>query len=145
MKFDYARYRGHGPSIERPIIPLIISNPHAELAEPIRAVACEALVDSGSDFCIFPSELGELIGIDVTAGQQKLIGGVVAGESRPVYFHVVELSIEEGSRFEAWVGFMPDLSRNGHGILGRHSFFNEFSFVTFRDHKHELEIGKSRR
>jgi hypothetical protein len=59
-----------------------------------------------------------------------------------VYFHVVDLSIEEGNRFEAYVGFMSDLSRNGHGIRGRHSFFSHFNFVTFRDHKWELEIGK---
>ena len=146
MKFDYARYhRDRLPSIERPIIPVIITNPRAALDEPIRAVVCEALVDSGSDFCIFPSELGEMLGIDVTAGSRKMLGGVVAGESRPVYFHVVELSIEQGDRFQALVGFMPDLSGNGHGILGRHNFFNHFAFVTFRDHKHELEIGKRRR
>jgi hypothetical protein len=145
MKFDYARYRGPGPSIVRPIIPVLIHNPQAGLDEPIRSVICEALVDSGSDFCIFPSELGEMIGIDVEKGSRKIIGGVVAGESRPVYFHIVDLSIEEGRRFEAWVGFMPDLSRNGHGILGRHSFFSHFTFVTFREHKHELEIGKWRR
>jgi len=146
MKFDYARYRKQrDPDVLRPIIPLLIVNSRAPLDWPIRYVATEALVDSGSDFCIFPSELGEMIGIDVTAGQLKMIGGVVAGESRPLYFHVVELSIEEGNRFEAWVGFMPDLSRTGHGILGRHSFFNRFAFVKFQDHLDKLEIGKMRR
>ena len=143
MFFEYKRYRvERGPSIRRPIIPIVIHNPRAPLAYPIRSIGCEALVDSGSDYCIFPSEIGELIGIDVTAGKRQLISGVVAGESRPIYFHVVELSFEPGARFEAWVAFMPELSSNGHAILGQHSFFSRVSFVKFQAHRSKLEIGK---
>ena len=40
---------------------------------------------------------------------------------------------------------MPDLADNGHGILGRHGFFNGLSFIKFRDFDNELEIGKKRR
>ena len=63
MKFDYARYRQQrNPDVLRPIIPLIITNSFAPLEHPFHSVATEALVDSGSDYCIFPSQLGELIG-----------------------------------------------------------------------------------
>lgn len=146
MRFDYKRYSPkRGPSIERPIIPIVIHNPMAPLDWPVRSIGCEALVDSGSDYCIFPSEIGEMIGIDVTAGKRELVSGVVAGESRPIYFHVVDLSFEPGSRFEAWVAFMPDLSESGHALLGQHSFFSKVLFVKFQAHLSRLEIGDLRR
>ena len=143
MKFEYKRYRvEHGPSIERPVIPILIHNPLAPPDYSIRTISCEALVDSGSDYCIFPSEIGELIGIDVTAGERQLVSGVVAGESRPIFFHAVEISVERGHRFGAWAAFMPDLSQSGHGILGQHSFFSRLSFVKFQAHKSMLELGR---
>jgi len=37
---------------------------------------------------------------------------------------------------------MPDFSTVGHGLLG---FFNQFTFVKFRDWDNELVIGKVRR
>jgi hypothetical protein len=43
------------------------------------------------------------------------------------------------------VGFMPDFSQSGHGLLGRIGFFDEFTFVKFKDAEHLLDIGKRRR
>lgn len=53
MKFKYPRYRRNdGPDITRPIIPVLIHNPRDPLSS---AIAHEALVDSGADFCVFSS------------------------------------------------------------------------------------------
>jgi hypothetical protein len=145
MKFEYKRYRiNDGPDLTRPIIRVLINNPRDPNST---AIAYEALVDSGADFCVFPAEIAELLQIDLTAGEQRQAGGVVAGERRPVYFHPINVEVGPYGhhlRLPIWAGFMPDLADNGHGILGRHGFFSGVSFIKFRDHDNELEIGKKR-
>lgn len=131
MKFEYKRYPNpNGIAIERPVIPIILRNPRDYSFD---AIGYEALVDSGSDDCIFSSEIGQLLGIDV-----------VAGERRPMYFHPIEIEVDGpgGPSFLTTAAFMPDLSASGHGLLGRRGFFDQFSFVKFKDFDSELEIGK---
>ena len=41
-------------------------------------------------------------------------------------------------------GFMSEFSKGGYGLLGRIGFFDEFTFVKFRQAEHVLEIGKKR-
>ncbi len=60
MKFAYKKLAS---GIERPIIPIIVRNPATQ-----QSVRYLALVDSGADLCVFAGEIGELIGLDVTAG-----------------------------------------------------------------------------
>ena len=146
MKFSYKRYPNpNGIAIERPVILITLRNPRAPSLPGIRY---EALVDSGSDRCIFSAEIGELLGIDITATDKVLyVGGVVAGQRRPIYVHPVEIQVGDRSApsFAANVGFMPDFSKSGHGLLGRDGFFDQFSFVKFRDFESEVEIGKWQR
>jgi hypothetical protein len=146
MRFEYKRYQQErAVDLDRPVIEIILRNLR-DARHP--AIAYEALVDSGSDSCIFPSEIADLLGIDLTATDSvRFVGGVVAGERRPVYFHPVEIEVGSlgGPAFMTTVGFMPDFSNSGHGLLGRKGFFDRFSFVKFRDHDDELEIGKLRR
>src|SRR5262245_38546792 len=101
MKFSYKRFAS---GIERPIIPIIVRNPAT--GQSIRYLA---LVDSGADECIFAGEIGDLIGLDVTAGRRKTLSGVVAGQTRPYYVHSVEIEVDRSRRPVA-VGFMPDLA-----------------------------------
>jgi aspartyl protease len=132
MKFAYKQFAS---GIERPIIPIIVRNPATE-----QSVRYLALVDSGADQCVFAGEIGELIGLDVTAGTEHTVSGVVAGQTRPYYLHDVE--IEVGGRCRpATVGFMPDLAPNGHGLLGQTGFFDLFSFVKFERPKGTIELG----
>jgi hypothetical protein len=132
MKFKYKRL---GSGVERPIIPITVRNPSTK-----QSIGYFALVDSGSDICIFASEIAELIGLDVTAGRQVMVGGVVQGESRPYYLHEVDIEVG-GSPRRATVGFMPELSKNGHGLLGRDGFFDRFTFVKFEQPKSTVEVG----
>ena len=146
MQFRYKEFPlQHGPGIARPVIQVVLRNLRDQSIIPI---AYEALVDSGSDRCIFPGQIAELLGIDLKATKHwHYVGGVVAGERRPVYFHPVEMELGGlgGPAFMTSVGFMPDFSQSGHGLLGRKGFFDEFTFVKFKDAEHILDIGKRRR
>ncbi len=142
MKFRYKQFPNpSGLAIERPIISVTLRSPNASRSSGIRF---EALVDSGSDRCIFSTEVAELLDIDVLATDKVFyVGGVVAGARRPIYVHPVTISVGEAS-FTSEVGFMPDFSKSGHGLLGRVGFFDQFSFVKFRDMDGFVEIGKRR-
>lgn len=133
MKFDYKRLPN---GIERPIIPITVRNPRTD-----QSLRYYALVDSGADSCIFGSEIGELIGLDITAGRSLSVSGVVEGERRPYYVHKIEVEIGGWPKLTE-VGFMPELSKNGHGILGQAGFFDRFSFVKFEYHKSTIELGR---
>jgi hypothetical protein len=143
QQFDYKRYLlCDGHALARPVIPVLIRNPRNN-----QAVDYEALVDSGSDRCIFPCQIGELIGIDIEAGQRQYVGGVVAGERRAIYLHPVEIT--PGGYWQARIlhlmaAFMPDLADNGHGLLGQQGFFDVLAFVNFRSQKGILQIASRR-
>ena len=93
MRFPYKRFplrptpdsprRGY---VFRPVIPI-------RLHRGDQQVSFEALIDSGADFCIFHSSLGELIGLDILSGEEVIFQGV-AGINQKAYFHPVQK--EEG-------------------------------------------------
>jgi hypothetical protein len=146
MRFEYKRYElERGAPIERPVIPIVLRN----VRDLSTAIAYEALVDSGSDRNIFPAEIADLLGIDLTNDPTavRYVGGVVADVRRPVYFHPIEIEVGGlgGPAFMTTVGFMADFSKGGYGLLGRNGFFSEFNFVKFNNAEHVLEIGKKRR
>ena len=88
MQFEYKRYMlPDGRAIARPVIPILIRNPHTN-----QAIDYEALADSGADRCVFPSEIGAMIGIDIEAGEREFISGAVEGEARPLYLHPIEIT-----------------------------------------------------
>lgn len=144
MKFAYKRYANpHGRVITRPVITITLRN--AKAALPGLRVRCEVLVDSGSDRCIFSAGIADLLGIDIMQTDRVLyVGGVVAGERRPIYVHPVFITLAgSDTSIEAYVGFMPDLSPSAHGLLGREGFFDQVKFVKFKDAENLLEIGAS--
>jgi len=61
MKFKYKKY---APGILRPVIPI-------EIIYKNRSIPYEVLVDSGADFCIFDAQIGEILEIDITSGEQR--------------------------------------------------------------------------
>lgn len=132
MKFVYKRFAS---GVERPIIPVVVRNPVTQ-----QSVRYFALVDSGADRCVFAGEIGELIGLDVTAGTEHTVSGVVAGQTRPYYLHDVEIEVG-GCRKPVAIGFMPDLAANGHGLLGQTGFFDLFSFIKFERPTGIIELG----
>ena len=87
----------------------------------------EAIVDSGSPWCLFHAQIGESIGIKVNRGKRAGLGGVLAGASSDVYFHQIQL-VMMGSMVSTMAGFSHHLSVAA--ILGRQGFFDNYT-VTF--------------
>jgi len=142
MKFKYKKFK-IPPSaafperkyLLRPIIPLLITYNS-------RTVGYEALLDSGSDFCIFHAEVGEHLGISILEGEEEPFGGIV-GEPGIAYIHKVDFVIG-GNRYSSIpVGFSYDIAPYGYGILGHHGFFNIFR-VIFDLKKEQIELRPKR-
>src|SRR5438128_416546 len=104
----------------RPII--IVS-----LIGPARTVACEGLLDTGSDDAVFPDRIATRIGLDLTgapAGEAEGMGGAII----PVRYALVRLRVTDGREFREWaaaVGFTPvPMSRALLGFAGFLQFFS---------------------
>jgi hypothetical protein len=83
-----------------------------------------AVVDSGSQCCLFRADIGEYLGIDVKNGIEDVIGGLSQGMREPVFYHKVKLYIESDWIIDVTAGFVKKLSVAG--ILGRNGFFDNF-------------------
>ena len=129
MKFGYKKLDS---GVTRPIIPV-------EVKFKDKVVRYFALIDSGADINIFHSEIAELLGIDTKRGEEKFISGITQGEVQKYYIHQVSLIIG-GWEYQTKVGFMPTLSKIGHGLLGQNGFFNLFKSVNFDFGKKDIEL-----
>lgn len=137
MKFVYERVAvvpcpafPEGKVTLRPIVPLILE--HAGVK-----IEYGALVDSGADFCIFHSLVGEVLGLDVTRGKEANFGGV-GGRGMVAYFHTIRLHIGSYAG-DFYCGFTRDIPPDGYGILGQVGFFDHFR-VLFDHPNEEIEI-----
>lgn len=83
-----------------------------------------AVVDSGSPWCIFRSDVGRYLGIEVPSGKRHKMGGVISGGTEPIYFHKVRIYIEQDWVIDVMAGFSDKLSLAA--ILGRSGFFDNF-------------------
>jgi hypothetical protein len=92
-----------------------------------RSARIEALVDSGAPWCLFHSQIGQAVGVQIKRGKKSSLGGVIANVSGDVYFHKVKLALQS-SIVEIVAGFSDSLSVAA--ILGRQSFFDNH-IVTF--------------
>lgn len=53
-----------------------------------------AVIDSGSPYCMFQAEVGELVGLEVDKGEEDVVGGIIRGLQEPIYFHKVKIYVE---------------------------------------------------
>ncbi len=96
-----------------------------------------ALIDSGADFTIFHSLIGELLGIDIESGKEAYFGGV-GGSGMRAYFHTITAQVGEHS-YRLYCGFSQDIPADGYGILGQVGFFDQFK-VTLDHQQEEIEV-----
>jgi hypothetical protein len=82
----------------------------------------EAIVDTGSDCCLFQSELGRAIGLNVKQGFKGPLSGVIAGPPFDVYYHNVRLRVG-AEMLDIRAGFSDALT---HNLLGQNGFFDSF-------------------
>ena len=127
MKFRYSKSphpktKAH-PDLKwfrRPIISLDIINGS-------RSARIYALIDSGSDFCLFQGSLGTQIGLNVPNGKLEEIIGIT-GIPIKSYFHNIELKIG-GWRIPCFAGFSFELDNLPLGILGQDGFFSKYRIM----------------
>lgn len=131
MKFKYKKY---GPGILRPVIPI-------EIVYQNRSIRYEVLVDSGADFCIFDSQIGGLLGIDIWSGDQQEVGGIT-GTAESYYVHPITIKVG-GWSLNIDAGFLPNIARIGYGVVGQKGFFDIF-IVKFDLLKEEIELRERR-
>src|SRR5262249_1571300 len=91
-----------------------------------------SLIDSGADLCLFHSSICRLLGIDVTAGPERLVGGITG--SITAYMHTIELKVQGlPERVEIRAGFTD--SDQVEALLGQEGFFDNFIVGPFERYK----------
>ena len=83
-----------------------------------------AIVDSGSQCCLFRADVAEYLGIDLKQGVEGTMGGISHGMKESVFYHRVQLYVESDWVIDVTAGFIKRLSVAG--ILGRNGFFDNF-------------------
>lgn len=132
MKFRYKKY---GPGILRPVIPI-------EIIYKDRSIDYEVLIDSGADSCIFDAQIAELLGVDILAGERRIVKGIT-GVKELYYECPVNIKVG-GWPYKIEAGFLPGLARSSsYGIVGQKGFFDIF-IVKFDLLKEEIELKPRR-
>jgi hypothetical protein len=90
----------------------------------------QAIVDSGSPYCLFKSDVGQYLGIDIEKGIEAPISGISQGMQEPAFFHRVKIYVEADWVITVTAGFCKKLSVPA--LLGRNGFFDSF-YIRF-DH-----------
>jgi len=97
----------------------------------------EVMIDTGSDYCVFPADLLDEIGIDKGELPMQEIKGM--GEGRSTYFATVVLWVQDLGEWEIYAGFSEYLRGTGAGILGLIGFLDRFK-VTFDPQRQEAVV-----
>ena len=114
---------------KRPLIPVTIR--HKGIT-----VSYLALVDSGADLCVFPAQIGELLGIDIKSGTSGALSGVI-GKSGKIYYHDIVVEIG-GNSTQVNAGFSYS-KKIQCGFLGQKGIFNIY-IVEFQYRKEVVEL-----
>jgi hypothetical protein len=97
-----------------------------------------AIVDTGCDYCVFPVDLLEPLGIDPEGLPQADIKGM--GEHLPIYFTNVTLWAQGLGEWEVYAGFSEYLRGTQSGFLGFKGFIDRFT-VEFNSSANLLSVG----
>ena len=135
MKFPYKRY----PSItitkafpeKSSLLPII----SIRLLNDDRHVDCNALIDSGANACLFPTELGEYIGLQIVNEYEHKFYGI-GGATLTAYFHRIKVEVG-GHKYDSRIGFTYD--KLPFPLLGQNGFFSLF-VVIFDLSKEVIEL-----
>jgi Aspartyl protease len=106
------------------VLSVRLSNP-AKHSPPTKNF--EAIIDSGASQCLFHSDIGEAIGLNIEKGTLEETTGV-SGERTKIYVHPVTLYVPGGHMVRIEAGFTDKLPVAG--LLGMSGFFEHFK-ITF--------------
>lgn len=88
-----------------------------------RSAPLEAILDTGSDHCIFNAEIGDALGVPVTRGAPIQLTGFMRDAKATGFLHRINMTVAAQS-FEAPIVFVYGLT--AVGILGQAGFFDHF-------------------
>lgn len=126
MKFDYIKISSQ---IARPLVVVKISFNQ-------KFLLTEALIDSGSDYCVFPIEAAKVLGVPLEKAKTTRLTGFLEGKAN-LFLYPVKLSIANYS-IEVTAGFAQEMGKFAPCTLGQKGFFDNFK-VCFD--KSKLQIG----
>ncbi len=96
------------------------------------------MVDSGADSNIFSSEIADILGINLVKGDKGEVAGIT-GESKPFYFHYLDINVGGNLFKNVRIGFLKDIGKYAYGVVGQRGFFDIF-IVKFDLLKKEIEL-----
>jgi hypothetical protein len=137
MRFRYTEIRNHQDPhkpFNRPylIVRLLNGDRHKDVI---------SLVDSGADVCLFHSDIGRMLGIEIEAAPELAFQGV-SGVREVAYLHRVDLVVRGLSSITLDVGFTNSMAV-GTGLLGQHGFFEQFQ-INFQLNHQSFELTPAR-
>lgn len=98
-----------------------------------------SLVDSGADVCLFHSDIGRMLAIEIEAAPELAFQGV-SGVREVAYLHRVELVVRGLNSIPLDVGFTNSMAA-GTGLLGQRGFFEQFQ-INFDLGQGFFEVGR---
>jgi len=101
-----------------------------------------SLVDSGADICLFHSDIGRMLGIEIETAPELAFQGV-SGAREVAYLHRVDLVVRGLSSITLDVGFTDSMAA-GTGLLGQRGFFEQFA-INFDLSKKFFEVDSLNR
>ncbi len=121
-------------TVTRPVIDLLV---HFNG----KSIEYSALIDSGADYCIFHSDVGEILELDIKSGKKLMFYGT-AGSPQHAYFHTIQIEIG-GWPMDLYCGFSYDMQSLPYGLLGQTGFFDMFK-VEFDYQNKRIELKPKR-
>ncbi len=138
MKFPYLKIPAKKLGkkwISRPIIPVTLFGPKG-------SITVDALIDSGADRCLFHTDLGREIGLELEKGEKESFGGIEGGRI-PAFLHKIQIQIVGmDKKIEVLAGFAA--APGIFAILGQEEFFDAFRIKFEKDHN-VFEITPARK
>src|SRR3989344_2362767 len=114
MIFEYTPIT---PTVSRPLIPVRISAKE-------KFILTRALIDSGSDYCIFPLDFAYDLRLPLVKSKRTIFRSF-SGEAATIYLHQINLSIDT-YRVKILAGFTEEIGAYSYGVLGQKGFFDNF-------------------
>jgi hypothetical protein len=136
MKFNYSQYpTPDGKTIFRPSIPILLKNGK-------HFILVEAVIDSGSDFTIFPLEIAGALNIKLDKNSKSNFLG--AGSNPFTVYHspvkIEHVLRQNGFRTLTWKTNVYFAESQPAILLGNKGFFDQF-VVTIDGKKREVSIN----
>ncbi|MBI2327475.1 hypothetical protein HYU92_04100 [Candidatus Curtissbacteria bacterium] len=115
--------KGKPSTVLRPLVDVQVNYKHGQM------IRLTALVDSGSDYNLFPADICRVLGINLTKGTLIRIKGI--GDAPPIeaYRHFGIKIFFESLTIETFADFS---SAHNQTILGQKGFFDQFQGIELR-------------